>query len=85
MPRRAARGAGAQIVSRAAGVLGPAGAWGISRLLQSQLFGVTGTDSLTYLVSALLLLLLLAVALGACLASAWRGAGVNPTKALRTE
>jgi ABC-type lipoprotein release transport system permease subunit len=54
-------------------------------LLQSQLFGVTGTDSLTYLVSALLLLLLLAVALGACLASAWRGAGVNPTKALRTE
>jgi putative ABC transport system permease protein len=29
-------------------LLGLAGTWGVSRLLQSQLFGITSTDSLTY-------------------------------------
>ena len=54
----------------------------MSRLLQNQLFGITGTDPLTYLGGALLLLL---VALAACLLPARRAASVNPTEALRAE
>jgi ABC-type antimicrobial peptide transport system permease subunit len=63
-------------------VLGLAGAWAVSRLLQSQLFGITGTDPLTYIGGALLLLL---VALAACLIPARRAASINPTEALRAE
>jgi putative ABC transport system permease protein len=62
--------------------LGLAGAWGVSSLLQSQLFGITGTDPLTYVGGALLLLL---VALAACLIPARRAASINPTEALRAE
>jgi predicted permease len=62
--------------------LGLAGAWGLSSLLQSQLFGITGTDPLTYVGGALLLLL---VALAACLIPARRAASINPTEALRAE
>lgn len=62
--------------------LGLAGAWAVNRLLQSQLFGVTGTDPLTYAVSALLLLL---AALLACYVPARRATLINPTEALRTE
>ena len=63
-------------------LLGLAGAWGVSSLLQSQLFGITGTDPLTYVGGALLLLL---VALVACLIPARRAASINPTEALRAE
>jgi putative ABC transport system permease protein len=63
-------------------VLGLAGAWAVSRLLQSQLFGITGTDPLTYIGGALLLLL---VALAACVIPARRAASINPTEALRAE
>ena len=63
-------------------LLGLVGAWGVSRLLQSQLFGITGTDPITYIGGALLLLL---VALAACLIPARRAASVNPTEALRAE
>jgi putative ABC transport system permease protein len=63
-------------------LLGLAGAWGVSSLLQSQLFGITGTDPLTYVGGALLLLL---VALAACLIPARRAASINPTEALRAE
>jgi ABC-type antimicrobial peptide transport system permease subunit len=62
--------------------LGLAGAWAVNRLLQSQLFGLTGTDPLTYAGSALLLLL---AALVACYVPARRAAQVNPTEALRAE
>jgi ABC-type antimicrobial peptide transport system permease subunit len=62
--------------------LGLGGAWAASRLLQSQLFGITGTDPLTYIGGALLLLL---VTLAACLIPARRAANVNPTEALRAE
>ena len=62
--------------------LGLAGAWGVSRLLQSQLFGVTSTDPLTYLAGALLLL---AVAFAGCLIPARRAARVDPMVALRCE
>jgi putative ABC transport system permease protein len=63
-------------------VLGLGGAWAVSRLLQSQLFGITGTDPLTYIGGALLLLL---VALAACVIPARRAASINPTEALRAE
>ena len=63
-------------------ILGLAGAWGVSRLLQSQLFGVTATDPLTYGLGALLLLL---AAVVACLMPARRAAGVDPVQALRAE
>jgi putative ABC transport system permease protein len=63
-------------------VLGLAGAWAVSRLLQSQLFGITGTDPFTYVGGASLLLL---VALAACLIPARRAASINPTEALRAE
>jgi putative ABC transport system permease protein len=62
--------------------LGLAGAWTVSRVLQSQLFAVTGTDPLTYVASALLLLL---AALLACYVPARRATLVNPTEALRAE
>jgi putative ABC transport system permease protein len=61
---------------------GLAGAWAVNRLLQSQLFGVTGTDPLTYAGSALLLLL---AALVACYVPARRAMRINPTEALRAE
>ena len=65
------------------GVLaGLAGAWALSRLLQSQLFGVTGTDPLAYAGSALLLLL---AAVFACYVPARRAAQISPIEALRTE
>ncbi len=63
-------------------VLGLAGAWGVSRLLQSQLFGVTTTDSISYAASALLLLL---AAVAACLVPARRATRINPVEALRAE
>jgi ABC-type antimicrobial peptide transport system permease subunit len=63
-------------------LLGLAGAWGVSRLLQSQLFGVTAADPLTYAAGALLLLL---AAVAACLLPARRATRVNPIEALRAE
>ena len=65
------------------GVLaGLAGAWAVSRLLQSQLFGVTGTDPLAYAGSALLLLL---AAVLACYVPARRATQISPIEALRAE
>jgi putative ABC transport system permease protein len=63
-------------------LLGLAGAWTVSRLLQSQLFGIAGTDPLTYAGSALVLLL---ASLFACYVPARRATLVNPTEALRAE
>jgi putative ABC transport system permease protein len=63
-------------------LLGLAGAWAVSRLLESQLFGIKATDPLAYGAGALLLLL---AALFACYVPARRAASVNPTEALRSE
>jgi predicted permease len=62
--------------------LGLLGAWGLSRALRSQLFGVVATDLLTYTVCACLLLL---AALAACLLPARRAMQVEPMQALRWE
>jgi ABC-type antimicrobial peptide transport system permease subunit len=62
--------------------IGLAAAWAGSRWLQSQLFGVTGTDVPAYVASGVLLL---AAALLACVLPARRAAAVNPLEALRAE
>jgi len=77
-----------QVVGRglavaAAGVIvGLVGAWAGSRALQSQLFGVTGTDVPAYVVSGMLLLV---AATLACVLPAQRASKVNPVEALRTD
>ena len=63
-------------------MVGLAGAWGVSRLLQGSLFGVTGSDGITYLGSAGMFLL---VAFFACLLPARRAAKADPVVALRCE
>jgi putative ABC transport system permease protein len=62
--------------------LGLAGAAAGTRLLRSLLFGVTPTDPATL---ATVSLLILAVAVLACLVPARRASGVDPAVALRTE
>lgn len=63
-------------------LLGLAGAWIFSRLLESQLFGISGNDLPTYLAGAAVLVL---AALVACAVPARRATKVNPIEALRTE
>jgi hypothetical protein len=56
--------------------------WALGRLVQSQLFGVKPTDSVTILGATLVLC---STALGAALIPARRASSVNPTDALRFE
>ena len=61
-------------------VLGLAGSWGLSRLMQTMLFGVSSHDASVYAaVSALLLI----VAITACYIPARRATRVDPIVALR--
>ena len=63
-------------------VLGLAGAWGLGRLISSQLYGVTANDPVSIAAAATLLA---AVALVAGYVPAWRATRVNPVLALRYE
>jgi putative ABC transport system permease protein len=63
-------------------LIGLAGAWATSRFLRSQLFGITGVDPVTYLACTLLLV---GVAMAACLIPAHRAAKIDPMVALRCE
>ena len=67
------------VVGLAAGM---AGAWWLTRLLASLLFGVTATDPITY---AMVAMLLMAVAILASAIPAMRAARVDPLAALRCE
>ncbi len=63
-------------------LLGLASAWGLSRLVANKLYGLSATDPATYVLVALVLL---AVAALASLLPARRAARVDPMVALRTE
>ncbi|PYV06927.1 MAG: hypothetical protein DMG10_00485 [Acidobacteria bacterium] len=65
------------IAGLAAGLVGSL--W-LTRLLSSQLYGVTRDDALTYVVVPVLLLV---VAAAACAGPAWRAARLDPVKVLR--
>ena len=62
--------------------IGVAGALALTRFLTTMLFGVTPTDTTTFVVVSLTLA---AVALIACLVPARRATKVNPLEALRCE
>jgi ABC-type antimicrobial peptide transport system permease subunit len=63
-------------------VLGTVAAFGLSRLLQSLVFGVSTTDAPTFAFMGALLGL---IALGACWLPARRASGINPVSAIRSE
>ncbi len=63
-------------------VIGIAGAFALSRVMASMLYGISGTDPLTY---AALAAGLGAVALAACWMPARRAVRVDPAVALRAE
>jgi putative ABC transport system permease protein len=54
----------------------------VRRWIESQLFGISGSDATTYLAGAAILVF---AALAACAMPARRATKVNPIEALRTE
>jgi putative ABC transport system permease protein len=73
------QGGGLALVGLAIGVVG---AFGLTRLLASQLYEVSVTDARTFLVAPLFLA---AVALAACYLPARRATSVDPVAALRED
>ena len=62
--------------------LGLVGSWILSRVISSQLYGVTSSDLRTYLVVAIVLV---CVSLTACIVPAMRAMRVSPMQSLRAE
>jgi ABC-type antimicrobial peptide transport system permease subunit len=62
--------------------LGAAGAWWATRFIESMLFEVARTDAISFTVGAVVLV---AIAMLACLVPARRAAGVDPIIAMRVE
>jgi ABC-type antimicrobial peptide transport system permease subunit len=62
--------------------LGLGGAWGVTRVLQSYLYGIRPTDPLSYAAAAAAILL---TALTACYLPARRAARLDPAASLRYE
>ena len=63
-------------------VVGIAGAIGLTRFLSGYLYGVSATDTATFVLVPLLIGI---VSLSACCLPAWRAARIDPMKALREE
>lgn len=70
------------LLALAGTALGVAGAFASTRLMASQLFGVSATDPFTY---ASISILIIAVALLACYLPARRASAIEPMEALRYE
>jgi ABC-type antimicrobial peptide transport system permease subunit len=73
------RGAGLTLIGIGCGI---GSAWGLTHLMTSLLFGVSPTDPAILLCVSVLLVL---VAMAACIVPAFRAASIDPMKALRTE
>ncbi len=63
-------------------VIGLAGAWALSRYVESQLFGVKPADPTIFAAAAAILAL---VAAAAALVPGWRASRINPVRALKYE
>jgi putative ABC transport system permease protein len=70
------------LLAVAGGVAGIAGAFGVARLLNSLLFGISAVDPISYAAAALVMALAVLIACGL---PAWRAARVDPMSALRQE
>jgi predicted permease len=79
--RRLVVGEGVTLAALAV-VAGLGGAWALTRYLQSMLYGVTTLDAWTFASMPVVLVIL---AITACLVPAWRASRIDPMAALREE
>jgi putative ABC transport system permease protein len=63
-------------------VLGAAAAFGLTRVLSSQLYGISATDAVSFVLAAAVLV---GAAMAASALPSWRASRLDPTRALRAE